>query len=96
MALGGLEFTGFVAVEPKSNCPHVQVSYFNFKYENEGHNHLRLTRKEYCAKMTIAKTFGLVTEAKRKNWPIADRRLPSNDPRSNCRTAFWLQSPSLF
>ena len=40
MALGGLDFTGFVAVEPKSDCPHVQVSYFNFyfKYKNEGHN----------------------------------------------------------
>ena len=38
MASGGLDFTGFVAVEPKSDCPHVQVSYFNFKYKNEGHN----------------------------------------------------------
>ena len=33
MASGGLDFTGFVAVEPKSDCPHVQVSYFNFKYK---------------------------------------------------------------
>ncbi|CAH3047010.1 unnamed protein product [Porites lobata] len=24
MASGGLDFTGFVAVEPKSDCPHVQ------------------------------------------------------------------------
>ena len=23
-----------------------------------------------------------------KNWPIADQRLPSNDPRNNCRTHF--------
>ena len=38
MASGGLDFAGFVAVEPKSDCPHVQVSYFNFKYKNEGHN----------------------------------------------------------
>ena len=33
MALGGLDFAGFVAVEPKSDCPHVQVS-----TKNEGHN----------------------------------------------------------
>ena len=27
MASGGLESTGFVAVEPKLDCPHVKVSY---------------------------------------------------------------------
>ena len=33
--------------------------------------------------------------AKGKNWPIADRRVPSNDPRNNCGTHFGA-SPLLF
>ena len=28
-----------------------------------------------------------------KNWPITDRRIPSNDPRNNCRTHFGPSSP---
>ena len=36
----------------------------------------------------FAKTSGVVTEDRGKNWPIADRRIPSNDPRNNCGTHF--------
>ena len=32
------------------------------------------------AELTSAKTSGTVTSEREKNWPIADRRFPSNDP----------------
>ena len=32
------------------------------------------------AELTSAKTSGTVTSEKEKNWPIADRHFPSNDP----------------
>ena len=35
--------------------------------------------------LTFAKTSGTVT-GDRQNWPIADRRVHNNDPRSNCGT----------
>ena len=38
------------------------------------------------AKLTFAKTCGTVSKDKGKNWRIADRRVPSNDPRNNCET----------
>ena len=38
--------------------------------------------------LIFAKTSGVVTERRGKNWPIADRRVPSNDPRNNCGTHF--------
>ena len=34
----------------------------------------------------FAKTSGAVTRDREKNWPIADWRVPSNDPRINCGT----------
>ena len=37
---------------------------------------------------TFAKTSGTVTRDREKNWPIADRRVPSNYPRNNCGTHF--------
>ena len=37
---------------------------------------------------TFAKTSGTVTRDREKNWPIADRRVPSNYPRINCGTHF--------
>lgn len=36
--------------------------------------------------MIIAKTLGIVTEG--KTWPIADRRVPGNNPRNNCGSHF--------
>ena len=36
-------------------------------------------------KLTVAKTSGFVARTG-KNWPIADQRAPSNDPRSDCGT----------
>ena len=36
--------------------------------------------------LTFAKTSGIVTRVRGKNWPIADGRVPSNDPRNNCGT----------
>ena len=35
------------------------------------------------AEFTFAKSSGIVTKNREKDWPIADRRDPSNDPRSN-------------
>ena len=34
----------------------------------------------------FAKTSGIVTGDKEKNWPIADRCIPSNHPRSPCKS----------
>ena len=36
----------------------------------------------------FAKASGIVTKDRRKNWPIADRRFPSNHPRNNCGMHF--------
>ena len=38
--------------------------------------------------LTFAKTYGTVTRDRKKNWPIADWRVPSNNPRNNCGTHF--------
>ena len=38
--------------------------------------------------LTFAKTSGTVTRDREKNWPVADLRVPSNDPRSNYETHF--------
>ena len=43
--------------------------------------------------LTFAKTSGNVTINKEKNWPIADRRVPNNDPRNNCGTDFGSSPP---
>ena len=37
---------------------------------------------------TFVKTSGTVAKDNKKNWPIADRRVPSNDYRNNCKTHF--------
>ena len=34
----------------------------------------------------FAKTSGIVTGDKEKNWPIAERRVLGNDPRSPCKS----------
>ena len=39
------------------------------------------------AKLSFAKTSGTVSRDA-ENWPIADRRFPSNNPRNNCGTHF--------
>ena len=47
--------------------------------------------------VAFAKTSGSVTRYKEENWPIADRRVPSNYPRSNCGAHFGsMQFPSFF
>ena len=38
--------------------------------------------------LTFAKKSGSVTRDREHFWPIADRRVPSNDPRNNCGTQF--------
>ena len=45
-------------------------------------------RQGDLVEFTFAKTSGTVTRDWRKIWPIADRHLPSNDPRNNCGTHF--------
>ena len=37
----------------------------------------------------FAKPSGTVARGTKKNWPIADRRVPSNNPRNNCVTYFY-------
>ena len=44
------------------------------------------------ANLTFAKTYGTVTRDWEKNWPIADWRVPSNNPRNNCGTHFGSRS----
>ena len=45
----------------------------------------------------FTKTSGTVTRDRKKNWPIADEHVPSNDPRNNILwDAFWFQVPSRF
>ena len=44
------------------------------------------------ANLTFAKTYGTVTRDREKNWPIADGRVPSNNPRNNCGTHFGSSS----
>ena len=41
------------------------------------------------AEFTFAKSSGIVTKDREKDWPIADRRDPSNNPRDNCRSNFF-------
>ena len=40
------------------------------------------------AELTNTKTSGTVNRDRKKNWPIAERRIPANDPRNNCGTHF--------
>ena len=44
------------------------------------------------ANLTFAKTSGTVTRDRKKNWPIADWRVPSNNPRNTCGTHFGSSS----
>ena len=44
------------------------------------------------ANLTFAKTYGTVTRDWEKNWPIADWRVPSNNPRKTCGTHFGSSS----
>ena len=48
------------------------------------------------ANLTFAKTYGTVTRDREKNWPIADWRVPSNNPRNNCGTHFRSRSLVFF
>ena len=45
-------------------------------------------REENWADLTFAKTSGTVATDNKKNWPIADRLVPSNHPRNTCGTRF--------
>ena len=49
-----------------------------------------LIKEENWAELTFAKTSGTVTKARatKKNRSIADRHVPSNDPRNTCGTHF--------
>ena len=47
-----------------------------------------LQQDKKWGKLTFPKTSGTVAKNKEKNWPIDDRRVPSNDPRNNCETHF--------
>ena len=40
------------------------------------------------AELTFAKTSGTLTGDREKNWPMAARRVTSNDPRNHCGTNF--------
>ena len=48
------------------------------------------------AELTFAQTSGTVVRDREKNWPIADRRIPSNDPRNTCGTRFGSSSLLIF
>ena len=50
-----------------------------------------LEARRNWAELTFAKTSGTVTGD--RNWPIADWRVHSNNPRNNCGT-LWVQFPS--
>ena len=41
------------------------------------------------AEFTFAKSSGIVTKDREKDWPIADRRDPSNNPRNNRASNFF-------
>ena len=41
------------------------------------------------AEFTFAKSSGIVTKDREKDWPIADRRDPSNNPRNNRGSNFF-------
>ena len=44
-----------------------------------------LETRRKLGRVNFAKTSGTVTRNK-KNWPIADQRVPSNDPKSLCES----------
>ena len=44
---------------------------------------LKKKKEGNWVELTFAKTSGTVPRDRGKNWPIADRRLPSNDPRNH-------------
>ena len=46
------------------------------------------TRKTHWAELHLAKTSGTLTRNKEKKLAIADRHIPSNDPRNHCGTHF--------
>ena len=48
----------------------------------------RNEREGNWAEVTFAKASGTVVGDREKNWPIAYRRVPSNNPRNNCGTHF--------
>ena len=47
-----------------------------------------LKTRRKLGRVNFCKDFWGCYWAKGKNWPIADRRVPSNDPRNNCGTHF--------
>ena len=47
-------------------------------------HHFRIEESE----LTFAKTSGIVSRDRERTWPIADRCVPSNDPRNNYETHF--------
>ena len=42
--------------------------------------------------LTFAMKSGTVAKDRERKWPIADRRVPSSDPRDNCGTLFGSSS----
>ena len=57
-----------------------------FIYQEGGKKAKYVENRGNWAKLTFAKTCRTVSKDKGKNWRIADRRVPSNDPRNNCET----------
>ena len=46
----------------------------------EANSPLKKKKEGNWVELTFAKTSGTVTRDRGQNWPIADRRVPSNDP----------------
>ena len=65
----------------------LETSFVIHHFRNEKETH-----EESGPKLNWAKTPGTVTW----NWPIADRRFPSNDPKKQLRVSFRHQSPLSF
>ena len=55
-------------------------------------HHFKNDRETNWTELTFAKTSGTVTSDREKNWPIADRRVSTNDPRNNCGMHFGSRS----
>ena len=49
-------------------------------------------REVNWVELIFAKTSGIVSRERQNNWPIADRRVPSYDPRNNCGRHFGTSS----
>ena len=48
----------------------------------EANSPLKKKKEGNWVELTFAKTSGTVPRDRRKNWPLADRRVASNDPRN--------------